>query len=130
MIRSFHGLAVTGLILLLAPPVAAQGQVVEGGEYNRYGPPRVDGAARPNFSNVGRGLSFSRENVIREDGSAGSRTRLVGSLPVADNVDLGIGLFSVVGETEKETMRRRTDPMRDARPRDSKVAAVGLQIRF
>jgi hypothetical protein len=118
------------LILLLAPPVAAQGQVVEGGEYNRYGPPRVDGAARPNFSNVGRGLSFSRENVIREDGSAGSRTRLVGSLPVADNVDLGIGLFSVVGETEKETMRRRTDPMRDARPRDSKVAAVGLQIRF
>ena len=57
-------------------------------------------------------------------------TRLISTVPVADNFDLGIGIFSVVGETEKETVRRRTDPSHEIISRRSKVAAVGLSLRF
>lgn len=55
--------------------------------------------------------------------------RLV-SLPVADDLNLGVGMFSIVGSTEKEMIRRRIEPLTDVRARDSRVAAVGLSLRF
>ena len=60
---------------------------------------------------------------------AGS-TAMVRSLPVAEGVDLGVGLFTVVGASEKELLRRRTIPMSDIRPRDRKVPGVGMSLRF
>jgi hypothetical protein len=51
-------------------------------------------------------------------------------VPVADNVALGVGLFSVVGITEKEQLRRRLDPARAMlHSSDTRVAAVGMSLR-
>jgi hypothetical protein len=55
--------------------------------------------------------------------------RLV-SLPVAGDLNVGVGMFSIVGSTEKEMIRRRTEPLTDVRTRDGRVAAVGLSLRF
>ena len=122
------GLAVTGLVLSLASPCAAQGQAVEDGELNRMGA-RAEDRAGPLFPQ-GQGLRIVREEVVQRDGSPASRTKLIGSVPMADNVDFGVGIFSVVGQSEKELLRQRNDPLRDARPKDRRVAAVGMSIRF
>jgi hypothetical protein len=55
--------------------------------------------------------------------------RLV-SLPVSGDLNVGVGMFSIVGSTEKEMIRRRTEPATDVRTRDGRVAAVGLSLRF
>lgn len=57
-------------------------------------------------------------------------TAMLRSVPVADGVDFGVGLFSVVGASEKELVRRRTDPAPDVRTRERKVPAVGMSLRF
>jgi hypothetical protein len=52
------------------------------------------------------------------------------SLLAAPDLDVGVGMFSVIGSTEKEMIRRRIEPSTDVRTRDSRVAAVGLSLRF
>ena len=52
------------------------------------------------------------------------------SLPVAGDLSVGVGMFSIVGSTEKEMVRRRTEPATDVRSRDGRVAAVGFSLRF
>lgn len=52
------------------------------------------------------------------------------SLLAAPDLDVGVGMFSVIGSTEKEMVRRRIEPLTDVRARDSRVAAVGLSLRF
>jgi hypothetical protein len=52
------------------------------------------------------------------------------SLLAAPDLDVGVGMFSVIGSTEKEMIRRRTEPATDVRTRDGRVAAVGLSLRF
>jgi hypothetical protein len=59
-----------------------------------------------------------------------SSTAMIGSLPLTADMDVGVGFFSVVGATERELVRRRTDPSREVRSRDSRVAAVGMSLRF
>lgn len=72
---------------------------------------------------------FSTEMVALER-PQGSSTAFLRSLPVMGGVDVGVGLFSVVGSTEKEHVRRRTDPGHAIRDRGSRVAAVGMSLRF
>ena len=57
-------------------------------------------------------------------------TAMLRSLPVAEGVDFGVGLFAVVGASEKELVRRRTDPAPEVRSRDRRVPAVGMSLRF
>lgn len=68
--------------------------------------------------------------MVEQDGSWTVRNTLVGSLPIADNVNIGIGLFSVNGARVKEREFRRARPMTDVFARDKTVAAVGMSIRF
>lgn len=118
MSRTCHGLAVTGLILAAAFPAAAQAQDAGAGEYRetRSAPPlyrdRLGPALRP----------------FEEAPPAG--TRLIESIPLAENANVGLGLFSVVGSTEKEQIRGRTDPPLSLRDRRSRVAGAGFSIRF
>ena len=121
--RRLVGPAMMGLVL--ASPAAALDRPEEGGEARS---PRTAAPARPVAALVPRNVELdSRGLVATPDPNA---PRLFGSLPVSDNLNVGVGLFSVVGTTEKEQVRRRMDPTRDFRRADTRVAAVGLSLKF
>ncbi|HLL31412.1 MAG TPA: hypothetical protein VK403_10485 [Allosphingosinicella sp.] len=123
--RGYAGLAVMGMMLVLASPAAARDRSKEGGDAKSFD--TAPAANRPDPL-VPQSVTLDRRDLLpAEDPSA---PRLFGSLPVADNIALGVGLFSVVGTTEKEQMRRRMDPARDFRRSDTRVAAVGMSLRF
>ncbi len=124
--RGSAGLAVTGMMLVLAPPAAAMDRSVEGGEAKRF--EAVPAQSRQGTLVPQNVALDARDIVPPEDPSA---PRLFGSLPVAENVAVGVGLFSVVGTTEKEQMRRRLDPAREMLgSTGTRVAAVGMSLRF
>ncbi len=119
------GLAVTGMMLVLASPAAALDRSVEGGEAKSFG--AVPAQSRPN-SLVPQNVALNSSAMVPvEDPSA---PRLFQSLPVAENLAVGVGLFSVLGTTEKEQMRRRLDPAREYLGSGTRVAAVGMSLRF
>jgi hypothetical protein len=123
--RGYAGLAVMGMMLVLATPATARDRPGEGGEATSFG---TAPAARGLGALVPQKLELDSRGVVPAvDPTA---PRLFGSLPVADNVDLGIGLFSVVGTTEKEQVRRRLDPAREFLRSGTRVAAVGMSLRF
>ena len=126
--RMRAGLAVQGMMLALASPAAAQGQSVEGGECSSYGP------ARPGVDNTSadeaRPLDFGFSPAPDASGRPEERSRIVGSMPLAANADLNLGLISVVHGGARELDRRRTDLSREMRPPESRVAAVGVSWRF
>ncbi|HYG46369.1 MAG TPA: hypothetical protein VD846_00365 [Allosphingosinicella sp.] len=123
--RGYAGLAVTGMMLVLAMPATARDRTMEGGEARSFNAGPAE--SRPSAL-VPQSVELDSRGVLpAEDPSA---PRLFGSLPVADNVALGVGLFSVVGTTEKEQMRRRLDPSREYRGSETRVAAVGMSLRF
>ena len=124
--RGYAGLAVTGMMLVLASPAAALDRSVEGGEAKRF--ETVPAQSRPNVL-VPQNVALDPSDVVpAEDPSA---PRLFGSLPVADNLAVGVGLFSVLGTTEKEQIRRRMDPAREMLGSSgTRVAAVGMSLRF
>jgi hypothetical protein len=117
------GLAVQGMLLALALPAAARGQTVEGGETRHYGPllapPAVE---RP------RPIAIGAQPL--ESAAAPERTHLFASVPLEGNAQLGVGLFTVPGATEAETVRRRTDPDPTIRTPETRVAAVGFSLPF
>jgi hypothetical protein len=116
------------MMLVLAAPATARDRSAEVGEAKSFRP--VAAAGRP-VSHVAVSQSTAIEGrgvVPAEDPTA---PRLFGSLPVAENMDLGVGLFSVVGLTEKEQLRRRLDPAREMLgSKGTRVAAVGMSLRF
>jgi hypothetical protein len=122
--RGIAGLAVMGMMLVLASPATARDRSGVGGEARSF-------ATAPATSRI---AVNSQTMVLDERGLVPavdpSAPRLFGSLPVADNVALGVGLFSVVGTTEKEQMRRRLDPSREFLRSGTRVAAVGMSLRF
>lgn len=126
--------AAAAACLLAAPPAAARGR-------EKPAPP-----AGPNLalSGIGRdaparaaerperaGLRFANDSIIRQDGSPGSRHSIVGSWPLVGPLAAEVGLFSVAGAAPpKEREMKRADPLADVAPRRSRVAAVGLRMRF
>lgn len=124
--RGFAGVAAAGTLLSLASPAAALDGSGEGGEAKRFA---AVAAQVRTASPAPQNLALVSPNPVPfEDPTA---PRLFGSLPVADNLALGVGLFSVVGTTEKEQIRRRLDPARAmVGTSDTKVAAVGMSFRF
>jgi hypothetical protein len=114
-----------GMMLVLSSPAAALDRPEEGGEAKRFGIAPVQGRAN---TLVPQTIALDAQRIVpAEDPSA---PRLFGSVPVGDNVALGVGLFSVVGTTEKEQLRRRQDPSREFLGADTRVAAVGMSLRF
>ncbi|HEX8624180.1 MAG TPA: hypothetical protein VF782_03790 [Allosphingosinicella sp.] len=124
--RGFAGLAVMGMMTVLASPAAALDRSAEGGEAKRF--EAVPAQSRQGAL-VPQNVALDAKDLLPvEDPSA---PRLFGSLPVADNMAVGVGLFSVVGTTEKEQLRRRLDPAREMLGSSgTRVAAVGLSLRF
>jgi hypothetical protein len=124
--RVHAGLAVTGMMLVLASPAAALDRSAEGGEAKRF--ETAPAQSRPSMM-VPQNVALDSEGIVlAEDPSA---PRLFGSLPVAENLAVGVGLFSVVGTTEKEQVRRRLDPAREMLGSSgTRVAAVGMSLRF
>jgi hypothetical protein len=125
--KGFAGLAVTGTMLVLAMPAMARDRSgMEGGEAKRLSPVVAPSRHLPLVS---QSIAIDSRGVVPTVDPAAPR--LLRSLPVAENVDLGVGLFSVVGITEKEQVRRRLDPVRAMQGRsDTRVAAVGMSLRF
>jgi hypothetical protein len=113
-------------MLVLASPAAALDRSVEGGEAKSFG--TAPAQSRPNVL-VSQNVELDSSDVVpAEDPSA---PRLFRSLPVADNMAVGVGLFSVIGTTEKEQIRRRLDPAREFLGSPAtRVAAVGMSLRF
>jgi hypothetical protein len=113
-------------MLALASPAAALDRPAEGGEVKSLG--AVPAQSRSGALVPQNVALDSKDLVSPEDPS---EPRLFGSVPVADGVAVGVGLFSVVGSTEKEQMRRRMDPAREMLgASDTRVAAVGMSLRF
>lgn len=75
------------------------------------------------------GLGVTSTPYARSDGSPAVRNGIIGSMPVAPNMDIGVGLFSVT-RYRRESEFRREQPMRDAGERRNRLAAVGLKVRF
>jgi hypothetical protein len=122
--RGYAGLAVMGMMVLQAP-ATARDRSVEVGEAKSFRPV-VASAREASLGSQSVALD-SKGLVPVEDPTA---PRLFGSVPVAENVDFGVGLFSVIGATEKEQVRRRLDPSREFRNSGTRVAAVGMSLRF
>jgi hypothetical protein len=112
-------------MMVLASPAAALDRSVEGGEAKSFG-------TVPAHSRSG---TLVPQNVELDESAIApaedpSEPRLFRSLSVAENMAVGVGLFSVLGTTEKEQVRRRLDPAREFLGSGTRVAAVGMSLRF
>ena len=131
--------ALTLAPLLLASPVLAQSQSVPAEQRPTLGPSYAEAQGRHSdfvgddgalFPEHSRGVGVASQPFVRDDGSRGTRTGLVGSVPVTANTNLGIGLFSVNRISPRERDFKRMQPMRDVNERGSTMAAIGLSVRF
>ena len=82
------------------------------------------------FEGTGPGLGISTRTYQEEDGSSSVRRGLVGSWEVSKGLSAGLGLFAVTHENQKEPEFRRNWSAKNVGPRDRKVAAIGLNLRF
>ena len=152
MTRGCTGLAALMMCLVAtAPAEAGRRQERDGSEQKDQGPrkgPDVN-AARPQdtiiLSGIGREsppnetarmlrrdkrVQMAGDPLLGLDGLPAMRNGMVGRLPILDRVDVGLGLFTVTGATNRERDIRKTDPMRDVAPRTSRVAGAGLRVNF
>jgi hypothetical protein len=114
------------MMLVLASPAAALDRSVGGGEAKRFGTAPAQGRTG---TLVPQNVAIDSKDIVPADDP--SAPRLFGSLPVAEGVAVGVGLFSVLGTTEKEQIRRRMDPAREMLGASgTRVAAVGMSLRF
>jgi len=82
------------------------------------------------FPDGPRGLGVTSTPYTRSDGSTAVRNGIIGSMPIAPNMELGVGVFSVT-RYKGEPDFRRAQPMRDAGERpNNRLAAVGLKVKF
>ena len=118
MRRGSTGLAVTGFILL-ALPAAAGAQDKRGGERQNQAPA------------ADAGSHFRNSLRMRDIGPAPvDNTHMIESVELAGTAEIGLGLFSVIGTSEREQIRRRTAPATEVRDRDRRLPGVGMSIRF
>ncbi|WP_146150926.1 hypothetical protein [Allosphingosinicella deserti] len=75
-------------------------------------------------------VQMAGDPLLGLDGLPALRNGMVGRLPILDRVDVGLGLFTVTGATNREREIRKSDPMRDVAPRTSRVAGAGLRVNF
>jgi hypothetical protein len=89
--------------------------------------PATSGALFPQGAD---GVRASARRFVEEDGSKATRNGVIASLPVAGNMHVGVGLFSVTRYSAKERDHKRTQPMKDVGERTGSLAAVGFSLRF
>ncbi len=82
------------------------------------------------FSGVKPGLGVSHQTFREQDGSAAVASGLVRSWSVSPGMNAGLGLFTVTHEDQKEAEFRRNWSAKNVGPRNRRVAAVGLNVRF
>ena len=82
------------------------------------------------FEGTRPGLAISRQTFQAEDGSQTVRSGLIRSWAVTDGLSAGLGLFSVTHDDQKEPEFKRNWNAKNVGPRDRRVAAVGLNVRF
>lgn len=82
------------------------------------------------FEGSRKGVGISTRNYRIDDGSSAVRRGLVGSWEVSEGLSAGVGLFAVTHEDQKEPEFRRNWSAKNIGPRNRKVAAVGLNLRF
>ncbi len=107
--------------LVLAAPAAAQS--------TSFGPTAEPPATARLFDGTRTGVSVGRSYGLEADGTTDTRRRIVGQVGVADNVEMGIGLFSIIRDS-RERRIGRADPMRDTGARSRTVVAAGMTVRF
>ncbi len=102
-----------------------------GPEISASGPAAASGLAGTNlFQGARSGLGLSQQTFRQEDGTATVRNGLIGSVSVSPGVSAGLGLFSVTHEDQEEPEFKRGWNAKQVGPRNRKVAAVGLNLRF
>lgn len=132
------GLAAVVVSWLLAMPAGAQGPVRDGMRpVGTLGYAEVLGRRSDHpstspalFPERAEGLGLSSRRDFEEDGSRETRNGLIASMPVAENMNLGIGIFSVTRYSARERDFKRAQPMKDVGERTGSLAAVGFSIRF
>ena len=133
-----RGLAAIFVPLLFAAPAGAQSSAQAGGVrpvgtlgyaevLGRRSDPATSGALFPEGAD-GIGVSSRRE--FQQDGSRASRNGVIASMPIAENMHVGVGIFSVTRYSAKERDFKRTQPMKDVGERTGSLAAVGFSVRF
>ena len=133
------GLAAIFVPLVFASPAVAQASAEDGivRPAGRLGYSEVLGRRSDNPATSGtlfpegvNGIGVSSRRGFDEQGSRATRNGLIGSWPVAENMNVGIGLFSVTRYSSKERDHKRTQPMKDVGERTGSLAAVGFSVRF
>lgn len=123
--------ALGGLALCFAWPLAAEAQSARA--------PRKRVASHPaapitGFLTASQGTAAERRTRVGElreiDTVDPTGKRVLRGMTFGDNAELGVGIWSVAGETEKRTVRLRTDPRIDVVPGRTRVAGAGFAIRF
>jgi hypothetical protein len=76
------------------------------------------------------GIGISARSYNEEDGSLRIRRGLIGNWKIADQVEGGVGLFSVTGDGRKQTESKRSWSVKEMAPRSSTIAAVGVRLKF
>lgn len=118
------------LPLVLATSAIAQAPVGASSQSRVFGPSYVPPDASHTLPVSTSGFNLAREPYTEEDGSPAVRRGVVGSLPLAPNLSLGIGLLQVNRTKQRERALARTRPMRDVGGSRNRIAAVGLSFRF
>jgi hypothetical protein len=77
-----------------------------------------------------QGLSVSARPFTEADGSRGRTRGLIGNLPIARNLNIGLGLLEVTRTSPREKALRRVQPMKDVGGTHDRIAAVGLKLSF
>lgn len=133
------GLAAVYVPILCACPASAQNLAQDGIERpvgtlgyaevlgRRSDHPATSGALFPQGA---EGVRATTRRFHEEDGSKATRKGVIASLPVAENMNVGIGIFSVTRYSAKERDHKRTQPMKDVGERTGSLAAVGFSLRF
>lgn len=133
------GLAAVVVPWLIAMPAGAQVPARDGGvsSVGRLGYAEVVGRRADSdlrsgalFPEGARGIGLSSRSEFEEDGSRQSRNGVIASMPVAENMNVGVGIFSVTRYSAKERDFKRVQPMKDVGERTGSLAAVGFSLRF
>ena len=127
MRASSLALAISGLTLCLAMPAAAKGRAGAQPKRHRVQPAQMRPA--PIITAVRQAAPGRQELVVPGPApQSGYRTRE--EVALTDRIDLGIGLFNVLGTSEKSVVRERTSPRIDVGTPERRVAAIGMRVSF
>lgn len=128
-----HFAAAPLLPLVLAIPAMAQAPADDRSAISTtllgpsYAPAPVP--SLPSLADAPAGFSASRFAFTERDGAREFGHRMIGAVPLSDDVRIGVGLMSVPRYSRKEPDFTRA-PMKDVEGRRQRIAAVGFSISF